>query len=461
MSIERIVIPREQVASILSQKESHFLDIKSKDISPANLTKTICAFANASGGELYVGIDEKDSNEGKTLEWRGFADEEAANGHLQAFETFFPLGQEYAYTFLAAPDLPGLVLQVNVSKSRDIRNASNGKIYIRRGAQNLPIETEEQLRRLRYDKGVQSFETETVDADIATISQSNVTANFLRYVVPTTEPEPWFRKQQLIRSDKPTVAGILLFADIPQAILPKRCGIKIYRYTTTAPEGTRETLAFNPITIEGHLYDQIKQAVQITIELIEKIKKFTAQGTEEINYPLVTLHEIITNALLHRDYSITADAHVRIFDNRVEVENPGKLPGHVNTENYLREQFARNGAIVRLINKFPDPPNKDVGEGLRTAFAAMRKMKLQSPELVEREHAVVVYIRHEPLPVVDGVIMEYLDTHEEVTNQTIRELSGITSEREVRQAFYRLRKAGLIEIIPERARSKRAWRKTS
>ena len=62
---------------------------------------------------------------------------------------------------------------------------------------------------------------------------------------------------------------------------------------------------------------------------------------------------------------------MRVFDNRVEVESPGILPGQVTVKNILDEQFARNGMLVRLVNKFPDPPNKDVGEGLNTAFKAM------------------------------------------------------------------------------------------
>lgn len=66
---------------------------------------------------------------------------------------------------------------------------------------------------------------------------------------------------------------------------------------------------------------------------------------ESITYPHETLHEIITNAVLHRDYSIVADVQIRIFDNRVEVESPGKLPGHVTKENILDTQSARNPTV--------------------------------------------------------------------------------------------------------------------
>src|SRR5207245_4504035 len=143
-----------------------------------------------------------------------------------------------------------------------------------------------------------------------------------------------------------------------------------------------------------------------------------------------TLHEILTNALLHRDYSIPVDVHIRIFDNRVEVESPGKLPGHVTPKNILQEQFARNGSIVRIINKFPDPPNKDVGEGLNTAFEAMRNLRLKEPVVVEQENSVVVQIKHERLASGEDIIMEYLDNPDNkmITNRVARGLTGIRSE---------------------------------
>ena len=112
-------------------------------------------------------------------------------------------------------------------------------------------------------------------------------------------------------------------------------------------------------------------------------------GLVSVQYPPETLHEIITNAVLHRDYALSDDVHVRIFDNRVEVESPGRLPAHITPENILRERFARNASIVRIINKFPNPPNKDVGEGLNTAFSAMAKLRLREPEIKEGDHSTL------------------------------------------------------------------------
>ena len=458
-TIETREISTEERDTILKLSEGHFHDLKAQEIKPAKLSRSISAFANAAGGELYIGIDEVEQEGRKVRKWRGFDDVESANGHIQTFAELFPLGQSFSYTFLDCPAEHGLVLQAQVHKTVDVVRASDGNPYIRRGAQNIPVKTHEQLERLRMDKGVISFETRTVSAPLDVITDSYVVTDFVLNVVPRSEPEPWLRKQMLIRDDKPTVAGVVLFSDEPQAALPKRCGIKIYRYETREEEGTRDTLSGDPLSVEGCAYDQIKNAVGRTVEIVEGIQVLGSKGLEKIEYPKETLHEIITNAVLHRDYSVATDVHIRVFDNRIEVESPGTLPGHVTATNILHSQLARNGALVRMINKFPSPPNKDVGEGLNTAFEAMRKLRLKDPIIRERENSVLVLIRHEPLASPEEAVMDYLENHEEISNSIVRGLTGITSENAVKEVFYRLRDKGLLERTPGKRGSASTWRK--
>src|SRR5439155_421265 len=262
-----------------------------------------------------------------------------------------------------------------------------------------------------------------------------------------------------VNNHKPTVAAILLFEEEPKAALPKRCAIKVLRYKTIERIGSRDTLAFDPLTVEGCLYDQIAAAVNETVRVVEDVQVLGPSGLENIKYPHETLHEIITNAVLHRDYSLASDIQIRIFDNRIEVESPGRLPGHITPENILTEQFARNGTIVRLINKFPDPPNKDVGEGLVTAFRAMHALRLKDPIIRENGASVTVEIRHERLASPEEAVLAYLDQHAEINNAVARQITGISSENKVKDVFYRLRNAGKLERVPGRQGSASAWRR--
>lgn len=449
MKIAEVIIGDIERDKILSLDENHFGDLKAKEIKPAKLTKTISGFSNAVGGDIYIGISENEINGIKIRKWEGFNDTEAANGHIQIFEKLFPLGDNYDYVFLSHQQESGLVLLVSVKKNKDIIKASDDIVYKRRGAQNIPITDQAALDRLKLDKGLSSFEDNTLNIPLETVSDSFKIFEFMAEVIPTSEPLPWLKKQLLVYNEHPKVSSVLLFADEPQAALPKQSGIKIYRYKTKANEGTRETLDFDPISVEGPIYDQIYSAVTKTTEIIESGKVLKETGLEEIDYPQKALHEIVTNAVLHRDYSIAADIHIRIFDNRVEVESPGSLPGHITTKNILSEQFARNGAIVRLINKFPNPPNKDVGEGLNTAFNEVKQLRLKQPEIIEKDNSVLVLIKHEPLASAEELVMTYLETHDEIHNSTARDITGVTSPDSMKQVFYNLQSKGLIEKNPD------------
>lgn len=443
MAIDVIEISEEEVQKILAINEGHFSDLKAIEIKPSKLTQSMSAFSNADGGEIFIGVDETKD----TRTWRGFSNIEAANGHIQAFEALFPLGDGYLYSFLSSPKSNGYVLKLELSKSREIRAASNGKVYVRRAAQNLPLKLDEEITRLKQAKGISSFETETVAADLSIITNSRQIIEFMLEVIPFTEPENWLRKQQLIRGDNPTVAGLVLYADEPQAILPKRCGIKLYQYKMKEEVETRETLVFDPISIEGSAYSQIHEAVVKVTEIIESIRIMTTEGLKPAQYPQEALHEIITNAVLHRDYSIADDIHIRIFDNRVDVLSPGTLPAHITPENILEERFSRNGVIVRLINKFPNPPNKDVGEGLNTAFSAMKRMNLREPEISVAGQYVLVRLKHELLGSPQELILKYLTSHTFIANKEVREITNIKSENAVKHILKRMVTAGELQVV--------------
>ncbi len=370
-----------------------------------------------------------------------------------------PLGNHYQADFLRCDGCPGQILKITVQKTRQIVSASNSIVYVRKGAQKLPISEEGALHRLRLDKGIASFEDETVAIPIDSVANSVTIIEFMISEIPTGEPEAWLRSQFLIENGKPTVAGVLLFSDSPQAALPKRSAVKIFQYRTREEGLDRDTLAFTPITIEGPIYDLVYEAVLETKRIVESIKKIGEQGLENVSYPDETLHEIITNAILHRDYSIPSDVQIRIYDDRIEVESPGRLPGHVTVNNILETQFARNPKIVRLINKFPNPPNQDVGEGLDTAFEAMRKIRLREPTIEERDNSVVVEIRHERLSSPAQIVMEYLENNEKITNAVGREITGLRRDVQMKDVFVALRKSGQIEQVPGKRGRATAWMK--
>jgi ATP-dependent DNA helicase RecG len=449
-----------QVRRVLETEESHFYDVKAVEAKPSKLTEDMSAFANADGGELFIGIDQGTDGTGrKTRTWRGFADMEAANGHLQAFDRYFPLGSEFKYEFLTSA-FPGRVLHITINKSIGVTPASNNIPYLRRGAQSVPQNTPELIKRLEHSKGVHSFENDLTNADITVVTQSEVVKEFIRDVVPSSTPEEFLRKQALIKDDRVTVGAVLLFADEPQAILAKHCGIKIYRFKTTAAEGFRDAEAFIPRTVEGCLYKQIYAAVNLTKELVDAIPTMgPGKDFGKVEYPQRTLHEFIANAVIHRDYSLKDDIHIRIFDNRIEFQSPGKLPANMTVKNLTTQRAARNGAIQRILNKFSPPPNRDVGEGIKTATEAMTKKGLEKPSFAEVGNSFVVTIKHEKRATAELAIMEYLETNETVNNKQAREITFIHEDWKVKGIFRRMEKNKMIKQVTGTVTSQIKYRK--
>src|SRR5688572_23368994 len=127
------VVTEEQADRVTKIEEGQFSDVKARAISPSKLSHAISAFANTDGGDLYIGIGEDMLGGGaKVRTWDGFPDVEAANGHLQCFETLFPLGTDFRYEFMRCDRRPGLVLHVQISRTRAIVRASDKLPYIRR-----------------------------------------------------------------------------------------------------------------------------------------------------------------------------------------------------------------------------------------------------------------------------------------------------------------------------------------
>ncbi|MDP2816481.1 MAG: ATP-binding protein, partial [Rectinemataceae bacterium] len=195
MSIPLRHIDNDQYNALLEVDESHFVDLKSSQISPASLTKTVSAFANTSGGEIFVGIEEVEGTEGKQRLWEGFDNQEAANAFFQVLESMSPLGNHYSAEFISSVMVDRIVLHLTIFKTKEILSASNGKIYARRSSQNLPVEGDVAIERLRYDKGINSFEDELTDAPLVEVENSLVMLDFLLGVIPTAEPEGWLNKQ--------------------------------------------------------------------------------------------------------------------------------------------------------------------------------------------------------------------------------------------------------------------------
>ncbi|WP_346007690.1 ATP-binding protein [Janibacter terrae] len=451
-----------EARSLLREDEGTFLDFKGTDISGRKVQQVASSFANSDGGEFYVGIRDKKDASGDSR-WSGFKDQESANFVFSSLTREIQPAVPYQYEWLICPEInDSLVLRVQVFKSDDVHDTADKKTYVRKGASSIPIDAPARTA-LELSKGVRSYESQLLKS----YSETELVAepelrSYLHGINPVVDAQKFVRRERLVDQETGAVkvSAAVLFADNPSAISPRKCAVKVVRYETKGENAERRHLKGTPISIEGPAMQLIEESLRTVQDVIQSVNVVDTKGRPaRMKYPPDALKEIVVNAVIHRDYNVSDDIKIFVFDNRVEVHSPGRLPGHMTVDNLLETRFSRNPVINRLINKYPEPPNQDIGEGLQTVLRSMAAAKLQPPSFAEVGTQFVVTLPHAPLKRPEALVLEYLEDHDEITNSIARDICGISSENSMKDVFYSLRSMGQLERVPGKGGNKAAWRK--
>lgn len=448
------LIEQDEVQALLNLNEDHFNDVKSKRITPSKLQQTFVAFANSDGGDLYIGIEDKKEAGERLI---GFDEQEDANALISTLlEDTTPSVENVVVEFLQIEG-KGLVLHLGIPKSPKVHYTAADDCFIRINAAKRKIKGE-RITQLSYSKGAEPYERRGLDSvDIEDLTDGDLLSDYMKRVGTHLQPRAFLRKQRLLTKKDgdrvPNVGAVLLFDDEPQATLETRCAVKVYRLRTTDVEYKREQLEEMPVTINGDVENVIDKTIKQVSKYIDGASFKDAGRVVKLNYPAEALKEILVNAVIHRDYSLNDDIHVRVFDNRVEIQSPGKLPGYMTLKNLYDERFSRNPNVVRMLHNLPNPINHDIGEGLDTAKNELKKAGLIDPVFSEKENAFVVTIKHQKLASIEDVVLQYFSEqpNSSISNKLVRQLSGEDDMQKVKIALQRLRANGEIKVEDDTA----------
>ncbi|HDU5649768.1 TPA: putative DNA binding domain-containing protein [Klebsiella aerogenes] len=451
---EVIDVSAKELRVLLNTVEDHFNDFKSKQIAPNKLQETFVAFANADGGNIYIGIEDAASDRERLS---GFNEPEEANAIIATLlENTNPAVENVEIEYLKTPK-DGLILHIDIPKSPKVHYTASGDCFIRTNAQKVKIKGD-RITQLSYSKGAEPYEKKAVDiVEVQDIIDSDYYIDYRRRIGTSQSPEGFLKKQRLLTKKDdafvPNVGCVLLFDEEPQGSLDTRCAVKVYRLRTTETEYKREQLQEDPVTIEGPLEIVILRTIDKVKEYVDGASFKDGDNLVKLVYPAEALKEILVNAVIHRDYSQKDDVHVKVYDNRIEVQSPGRLPGYMTINNLYEERFSRNPNLVRLLHKLPNPVNHDIGEGLDTAKNELRKAGLVAPVFEERGNNFVVIIKHQTIASIEDVIIEYFKNNPtgQLTNKLVRQLSGEDDLQKVKKALQKLRDEGIIRPLDPNA----------
>ncbi|MFH2137725.1 MAG: RNA-binding domain-containing protein [Candidatus Omnitrophota bacterium] len=429
-------IDTELISKLLNAKESQLFECKQIKKKPSEVLPTICAFANTDGGifiyglgdpgkipqkERIVGTSEHPDNVGELLKL--IASE---------FEPPIPNIKTFYLDVINCKGENDQVLMISVDPSRDVHSIRTGKTFIRRGTRN-DLLTHKQSLQLQYEKGTITFESEICKDISPDEFDQAMFKGFLEYNDSKEKDILKFLSKNGLARRKDdkfylTNAAILLFGENPSVLLKRKVGIKIIHYL-----GIRRVASGNPnfvrppFTIEGPALILIKKTFKYISENAAPVQ-LKGATFQRLKIPLYVIQEAITNAIIHRDYSIQNDIQIRIFDDRIEIESPGWFPGLVTPESILQERFARNPMIERTLRKMPEPPNLDIGEGVKRMFAEMKKKDLYAPVYLPKEyspHSVSLILFNEERTTFWDMVSNYLEQNGTIRNEQFRHISGL------------------------------------
>lgn len=182
-----------------------------------------------------------------------------------------------------------------------------------------------------------------------------------------------------------TLAGLVLFGEAPQKyrpVLNLQCASLVGNEISGTEFRDKEN-------IDGHFMSMFKQALGFfnrNLKKIQKGKNFNTPGILEI--PGIVLEELLVNALVHRDYFINSSIKLFIFDNRIEIISPGKLPNTLTIENIKSGiSVARNPVIHSTAQYIL--PYSGLGSGIIRAVNHYDKIDFENDVDGDRFKAII------------------------------------------------------------------------
>jgi ATP-dependent DNA helicase RecG len=425
------------VDQLLDEDESRTYE--TKRIAGQKLTRaleSVVAFANTDGGFIVLGLEDKRKADGRDrvfgIQENPDAVDELRRLVAQRITPSITSLNSFEVGCTLRDGTLGSVMIVRVDKSPGVHSIVADGTWIRLDRGNRELVAEE-ITRLAFERGTLSAESQPVQVafDLLDTDYWRMYATKRKLTRPIKDA---LRHLGLAIEDAngevhPTNAAVLLFAEHPGGLLATKSGVRVFHYKGDRVErGATPNLLKPPVSFSGPLVTQVQQAIDYILSELATGVQMGPLGFEIVQqYPVRVIREAITNAVIHRDYSIPADIQVRLFADRIEVDSPGTLPGKVTAQNInTLGSVSRNPLIVSHLREFPDPPNLDAGEGVRMMFHTMGAAGLYPPLYRTRattgRDSVTVLLLNGARPTVWNQVCGWIDDNGTIGNAEVRRI---------------------------------------
>lgn len=386
--------------------------IRTGDKGFRELAVTCVSLANAQGGEIYIGVDNKTLRVGDQQVITQDEQNDAVSKLRSlcfgvALTSSCVLSDEKGSNYFIITVFPSL---------KTIATTSDGKIYIRVADKCEPVRNED-IQRLAEEKGSFQWEinpTRYVWNDSQVIDNIHVFAEDMRQSPRVKEHVKQMDDIEmadhfhLIDNDRLTNLGVLWVGTAKQRSgLCYPLTVQYIVYNANEEKVRKEEwrdLTMNPKDL---LLDIERKAIELTYSYEFPNGLFRK---EIRHYNPKLLRELLVNAVAHRSYTISNDIVIRVFPDRLEISNPGGLPLGISKENILHTKHRRNPNMIEIMCDYELMEGEGSGYDL---IYELNAKEVKRPPIIDssyNECCVIQYaeiIDVDLLPLLDYVMQNY------------------------------------------------------
>ena len=399
------MLTAEEIKSITLSGEGYNVEFKLKVPSKVReLSAEVCAFANSEGGYLIIGVDDNGQIVGVEID----------NPKRSAIQDISPAIHTAIYS-VTVDDKS--IWIIDVPSGKDKPYVLSGAIYVRESANTQKLTTAEEMRSFFQQSNRIYFDT--VPCPKFNINTQFNKDNFIDFCIEsqlsTTTSDKQILENLQVFDDTGVIksGGVLFFGKHPEEMFHQavvRCVLF---------KGKTKVHIIDDKTFGGPLYRQYLQAMSWIESKLQIAYIIEGRGPrkEVWEIPLTVFKEAIINALSHRDYyEQGATTNIEMFDDRVEVSNPGGLLLGV-VKDFGKKSMSRNPLIFGLFTRMHLVER--VASGVPRMREAMKAANLSEPIFRTEGMFTVVFERPEKRIEENGTVNGIVNTEDDIVNDIV------------------------------------------
>jgi len=421
----------KQIREIIEKGENQEVEFKESFHSSQDISKILCSLANTLGGVLFLGVTD--------------------SGEIVGIkENLDKVQQQISASNQSISPVPLLSIEVHKIEGKDIvavivqrssdtlYHTFQGAIHVRVGSTTRRLEGQTHLEYLRNRQILSFDESFDTSATLDDLDKSKIQAYLKRRnqknYLDTHSIKDFLLSSKLASDSgkfKIKNAALLLFAkDVMK--FHSQAELKLVQFA-----GVEAVEIIAHKLVQDDLVSSIEQALSFVRSHINKkiTIKQAGRREEEYEYPMDVVREAIVNAVAHRDYFSKDAIQIYVFEDRIEITNPGSLPHGLPKELFGTISVQRNPITYRFLRDWEYV--EGLGTGIPRMKNKMRKSGLSDPEFIFTESffRIILFNKKGKRRAIEEEhdlnerqkkALKYLQKHKSMKAQTYAELNSVS-----------------------------------